>query len=86
MSTMTVNDYLRLIAGTAVLVSVALGATVSPVFYAFTAFVGANLFQSALTKRCPMMWLLHKLGVPESPPAPGSEARGQGRSRNGAWR
>jgi hypothetical protein len=61
---MTVNDGLRGIAGAFVLVSVALGVWVSPWFLAFTAFVGANLLQSAFTKTCPMMALLKKLGCP----------------------
>ena len=47
---MRVNDGLRLIAGTFVLLSVALGLTVSPWFFAFTAFVGLNLLQSGLTR------------------------------------
>jgi hypothetical protein len=32
----------------------------------FTAFVGANLFQSGFTKFCPMDIILKKLGVPEA--------------------
>ena len=32
----------------------------------FTAFVGANLFQSGFTKFCPLDMILKKLGVPES--------------------
>lgn len=60
---MTVNRYLRLIAGVIVLVSLALGYWVSPSWYLFTAFVGLNLFQSAFTNWCPMMTILRKLGV-----------------------
>ncbi|MFN0151424.1 MAG: DUF2892 domain-containing protein [bacterium] len=60
--TMTVNDALRAIAGTFVLASVALGVWVNPWFFAFTAFVGANLLQSAFSKSCPMMWILRKRG------------------------
>ena len=60
---MRVNDWLRLIAGSLVLLSVGLGLTVSPWFFAFTAFVGLNLLQSALTGWCPMMTILRKLGV-----------------------
>lgn len=62
---MTINEYLRAIAGTFVLVSVALGAFVHPGFYAFTAFVGLNLLQSAFTKWCPMISILRALGVKE---------------------
>lgn len=61
---MTVNRYLRLIAGAFVLVSLALGHWVHEAWYLFTAFVGLNLFQSAFTNWCPMMTLLRKLGVP----------------------
>lgn len=62
---MTVERYLRLIAGFFVLVSVALGHYVSPYFYLFTAFVGLNLFQSAFTNWCPMMAILRVAGVKE---------------------
>ncbi len=62
---MTLERSLRLIAGTFVLASVALGYWVSPYFFLFTAFVGLNLFQSGLTNWCPMMAFLRLLGVPE---------------------
>lgn len=60
---MTVDRYLRLIAGFFVMLSVALGYYVSPYWLLFTAFVGLNLFQSAFTNWCPMMTFLKKLGV-----------------------
>ncbi len=60
---MTMNEALRLIAGTFVLLTLGLGYWVHPGWYLFTAFVGLNLFQSAFTKWCPMMWLLGKLGL-----------------------
>ena len=60
---MTRERYIRLIAGTFVLPSLALGTWVSPYWYLFTAFVGVNLFQSALTKWCLMEDILRKLGV-----------------------
>lgn len=60
---MTVERYLRLIAGTFIMLSVALGHFVSPYFYLFTAFVGLNLFQSAFTNWCPMMAILKVFGV-----------------------
>jgi len=62
---MTLERYLRLIAGAFVLASLALGHWVSPYWYLFTAFVGANLFQSAFTNWCPMMAILRKLHVRE---------------------
>jgi hypothetical protein len=60
---MTVNRYLRLIAGFFVMLSVLLAHFHSPLWLWFTAFVGANLFQSAFTDWCPMMTFLRKLGV-----------------------
>ena len=60
---MTVDRYLRLIAGFFVMLTVALGYYVSPYWFLFTAFVGLNLFQSAFTNWCPMMTFLRKLGV-----------------------
>ena len=62
-NTMTLERYLRLIAGAFVLVSLALGYWVSPYWFLFTAFVGLNLFQSAFTNWCPMMTFLRKAGV-----------------------
>jgi len=60
---MTVERYLRLIAGALVLASLTLGYWVSPYWFLFTAFVGLNLFQSAFTNWCPMMTFLRKLSV-----------------------
>ena len=63
---MGLHETLRLIAGSFVLASLALGWFVHPGFLLFTAFVGANLVQSAFTGACPMMWILRKAGVRES--------------------
>ncbi len=60
---MNVERWLRLIAGTFILASLALGHWVSAYFYLFTAFVGLNLFQSGFSDWCPMMWFLKVLGV-----------------------
>ncbi len=60
---MSLERYLRLIAGAFVMLSVALGHWVNPNWYWFTAFVGLNLFQSAFTNWCPMITFLRKLGV-----------------------
>ncbi len=60
---MTVERYLRLVAGFFVMFSLALGTWVSPYWYLFTAFVGLNLFQSAFTNWCPLMTILKKMGV-----------------------
>jgi hypothetical protein len=66
---MYIDRWLRLIAGTFVLLSLALGYWVSPYWFLFTAFVGLNLFQSGITDWCPMMFFLKKLGVPAVCPA-----------------
>lgn len=68
--TLTVNAWLRAVAGLFVLVSLALGTWVHPAWYLFTAFVGLNLLQSAFTGWCPLMTILRKLGVPETAPCP----------------
>lgn len=60
------HESLRLIAGTFVLASVALGYFVHPAWLLFTVFVGANLVQSAFSRTCPMMWILRRAGVRES--------------------
>jgi hypothetical protein len=62
---MSLNDYLRAIAGFFILLSVGLGHWVHPGFYLFTAFVGLNLLQSAFTHWCPMIWILRRAGLPE---------------------
>ena len=68
---MTVERYVRIFAGFVVMLSLALGLDVSPLFVnkwwlALTAFAGFNLFQSGFTGFCPPAILLKKLGVPES--------------------
>jgi hypothetical protein len=60
---MTVDRWLRLIAGAIVTASVVLGVYVSPNFFWLTGFVGLNLFQSAFTDWCPMMSILRRAGV-----------------------
>jgi hypothetical protein len=68
---MTIDRLIRIFAGTFILLSLALGVEGSPLFMskwwlAFTAFVGANLFQYGFTNVCPLSWMLKKAGVPES--------------------
>ena len=60
---MNIERYLRLVAGTLVVISLALGYLVSPYWHWFTVFVGLNLFQSSLTNKCPLIPILRKLGV-----------------------
>ena len=62
---MTVNRTLHAIAGTFILASLLLAHFVSVHFLWFTAFVGANLLQSAFTNWCLMVTILRKLGVKE---------------------
>lgn len=63
---MDLHAWLRMISGSLVTLSVALGVFVNPWFLAFTAFVGLNLLQSAFTNWCPMMTILRKIGVRET--------------------
>jgi len=61
----------RMFAGTFTLLSLALGLESSPAFVStgflwVTAFVGANLLQSAFTRFCPLAIVLRKAGVPTS--------------------
>jgi Inner membrane protein YgaP-like, transmembrane domain len=63
---MTVERALRGLAGGLILVSLGLGYWVHPGFFLFTAFVGANLFQSAFTNACPAMAVFRKLGLRDS--------------------
>lgn len=62
---MTINRYLRMIAGTFILLSLLLAQVHSPYWLWFTAFVGLNLLQSAFTNWCPMITILRTLGVKE---------------------
>lgn len=60
----TQNQWVRLVAGSIVLISVSLS-LINPNWLFLTAFVGLNLLQSAFTNWCPLMVLLKKLGVRE---------------------
>ena len=51
---------LRGIAGAFIIISLLSAHYVHPGWLWFTAFVGLNLFQSASTNWCPMMWVLKK--------------------------
>jgi hypothetical protein len=62
---MTIERALRGLAGFFVVLSVALGYWVHPAFLLFTAFVGANLLQSAFTNACPAMAIFRRLGLRE---------------------
>lgn len=58
-----INRYIRAIAGTFILISLILAVYVNINWLWFTAFVGANLLQSSITKWCLMEKFLKKLGV-----------------------
>jgi hypothetical protein len=69
---MTVNQFVRIIAGFFIMTSLVLAHFTGQVDMSklswlwFTAFVGANLFQSGFTKFCPLDMILKKLGAKES--------------------
>ena len=65
---MTSWQIVRTVAGTFILLSLALGVPGSPIFMstwwlAFTAFVGAHLLQRGLTRWCLMESIVRKLGA-----------------------
>ncbi len=65
---MTIDNGVRIVAGTMVLISIALTVWVSHWWLLFTAFIGVNLIQSAFTHFCPAALLLKKLGLKETRP------------------
>jgi len=65
---MNAERIVRIVAGSFVMLSLALGAEASPIFVNsyflfFTAFVGLNLFQSGFTQICPLTGILAKFGI-----------------------
>ncbi len=60
---MTLEQTLRGLAGFFILISLMLVYFVGPMWLWFTLIVGLNLFQSAFTNWCPMMWVLKKVGM-----------------------
>jgi hypothetical protein len=69
---MSVERIVLAVAGLMILLSLGLGVPGSPIFHNenwlwFTAFVGANLLQSAFTGFCPMAMILKKLGKKPGP-------------------
>ena len=68
---MVITDWVHTVAGTFILLSLALGVPASPIFHSqywlyFTAFVGLNLFQYGFSRFCPLAIILKALGVPEN--------------------
>ena len=60
---MSVERYIRMFAGSFILLSLLLANTHSSHWLWFTAFVGVNLLQSSITRFCPLEIVLRKLGV-----------------------
>jgi len=65
---MSIERSVFVFAGFMILLSLALGVEASPLFHSvnwlwFTAFVGANLFQTGFTGFCPLAIILKKLGL-----------------------
>lgn len=60
---MKLENAIRALAGAFILISLALAHYVSPNWLWFTAFVGANLLQSAFTGFCPAEMILKKIGA-----------------------
>ena len=73
---MKIHYLIRRFAGVFVLVSLALGYWVSPYWYLFTAFVGANLLQSSFTHWCLLEGILDRAGC-------GRERAGSAATRTG---
>jgi hypothetical protein len=64
---MNIDRAVLMLAGTMVLISLALAWLVSPYWLVLTALVGVNMFQAALSGFCPAATAFHKLGLKEGP-------------------
>ncbi len=65
---MNAERIVRIVAGSFILLSLALGLEASPIFASkyflfLTVFVGMNLFQSGFTTICPLNSILAKFGI-----------------------
>jgi glucan phosphoethanolaminetransferase (alkaline phosphatase superfamily) len=60
---MKIDKAIRVLAGSLILVSLALSYLISQYWLLLTAFVGVNLIQSAFTGFCPAEKILIKLGL-----------------------
>lgn len=58
---MTVENKIRMMAGTMIIISLIMYFFVSPSWLFLAAFVGLNLFQSSITKFCPAEIFIKKL-------------------------
>lgn len=59
---MSLENRVRIMAGTMILLSLVLTLTVSKYWLFLTGFVGVNLIQSAFTRFCPAEMILAKFG------------------------
>ena len=57
------NKVFRIIVGSFILISLALSIYINQNWLWFTAFIGVNLIQSALTKWCLLETILTKIGL-----------------------
>ena len=62
---MTVDNAIRILAGSMVLLGLALAATLSTYWLLLSAFVGVNLIQSAFTGFCPAEFVFKRMGFPQ---------------------
>jgi hypothetical protein len=60
---MKMESVIRILAGTMILISIALAHFVSPWWLLLGVFVGCNLIQSAFTGFCPAENIFRKLGI-----------------------
>lgn len=67
-TTMTIENAIRVLAGSMVLISLALAHWVNSWWLLLAAFVGVNLIQSAFTGFCPAEIIFRKLGVGRGKP------------------
>lgn len=63
---MKIENIIRALAGSMILISLALSHYMNPNWIWLTAFVGANLLQSSFTGFCPAVMILKKRGIGES--------------------
>lgn len=65
---MNIERVVLFVAGSVILISLALGTWVGQAWFLLTAFVGLNLIVSSLTRFCPMVMILKKFGLKHGSP------------------
>jgi hypothetical protein len=71
---MTVENAVRILAGTMVLIGLALAWKVHAAWMLLSAFVGVNLIQSAFTGFCPAEKSFRAMGLKDAAPTPARDA------------